>query len=182
MALPARSRPRPRSKRSRGAVIDAGRPFAVTDEQGALIGQLEPRAVLDVSGRAAGGRPPWLGRSPRRQELAAPGFGGPKRARAVARAAGAHRPHDPGGRGDALGVQVSRRLGGAAQELDQRPDDVAARRCQLRPVHLSAADPGDLLADRAAVPPGREPAVRRLRRGRRSGCGRALAAASRGSR
>jgi glycine betaine/proline transport system ATP-binding protein len=29
-------------------VIDAGRPFAVTDEQGALIGQLEPRAVLDV--------------------------------------------------------------------------------------------------------------------------------------
>jgi glycine betaine/proline transport system ATP-binding protein len=28
-------------------VIDAGRPFAVTD-QGALIGQLEPRAVLDV--------------------------------------------------------------------------------------------------------------------------------------
>ena len=29
-------------------VIDAGRPFAVTDEQGALIGKLEPRAVLDV--------------------------------------------------------------------------------------------------------------------------------------
>jgi glycine betaine/proline transport system ATP-binding protein len=29
-------------------LIDAGRPFAVTDEQGALIGQLEPRAVLDV--------------------------------------------------------------------------------------------------------------------------------------
>jgi glycine betaine/proline transport system ATP-binding protein len=29
-------------------VIDAGQPFAVTDEQGALIGQLEPRAVLDV--------------------------------------------------------------------------------------------------------------------------------------
>jgi glycine betaine/proline transport system ATP-binding protein len=29
-------------------VIDAGRPFAVTDEQGALIGQLERRAVLDV--------------------------------------------------------------------------------------------------------------------------------------
>ena len=29
-------------------VIDAGQPFAVTDEQGALIGQLERRAVLDV--------------------------------------------------------------------------------------------------------------------------------------
>jgi glycine betaine/proline transport system ATP-binding protein len=29
-------------------VIDAGRPFAVTDEEGTLIGQLEPRAVLDV--------------------------------------------------------------------------------------------------------------------------------------
>jgi glycine betaine/proline transport system ATP-binding protein len=29
-------------------VIDAGRPFAVTDEQGAVIGQLERRAVLDV--------------------------------------------------------------------------------------------------------------------------------------
>jgi glycine betaine/proline transport system ATP-binding protein len=29
-------------------VIDAGQPFAVTDEQGAVIGQLERRAVLDV--------------------------------------------------------------------------------------------------------------------------------------
>jgi glycine betaine/proline transport system ATP-binding protein len=29
-------------------VIDAGRPFAVTDEHGALIGQLDRRAVLDV--------------------------------------------------------------------------------------------------------------------------------------
>ena len=29
-------------------VIDANRPFAVTDEEGALIGQLEPRAVLDA--------------------------------------------------------------------------------------------------------------------------------------
>jgi hypothetical protein len=29
-------------------VIDAGRPFAVTDEDGALIGQLDRRAVLDV--------------------------------------------------------------------------------------------------------------------------------------
>jgi glycine betaine/proline transport system ATP-binding protein len=29
-------------------VIDANRPFAVTDEAGALLGQLEPRAVLDV--------------------------------------------------------------------------------------------------------------------------------------
>jgi glycine betaine/proline transport system ATP-binding protein len=29
-------------------VIDAGRPFAVIDEQGALVGQLERRAVLDV--------------------------------------------------------------------------------------------------------------------------------------
>jgi glycine betaine/proline transport system ATP-binding protein len=29
-------------------VIEAARPFAVTDEHGALVGQLEPRAVLDV--------------------------------------------------------------------------------------------------------------------------------------
>ena len=29
-------------------MIDAGQPFAVTDEQGAVIGQLERRAVLDV--------------------------------------------------------------------------------------------------------------------------------------
>jgi glycine betaine/proline transport system ATP-binding protein len=34
-------------------VIDAGRPFAVTDEQGAVIGQLERRAVLDVLTRPA---------------------------------------------------------------------------------------------------------------------------------
>jgi glycine betaine/proline transport system ATP-binding protein len=36
-------------------VIDAGRPFAVTDEQGAVIGQLERRAVLDVLTRPADG-------------------------------------------------------------------------------------------------------------------------------
>jgi hypothetical protein len=35
-------------------VIDAGRPFAVTDEHGAVIGQLERRAVLDVLTRPAG--------------------------------------------------------------------------------------------------------------------------------
>jgi glycine betaine/proline transport system ATP-binding protein len=35
-------------------VIDAGRPFAVTDEHGAVIGQLERRAVLDVLTRLAG--------------------------------------------------------------------------------------------------------------------------------
>jgi ABC-type proline/glycine betaine transport system ATPase subunit len=29
-------------------VIEAGQPFAVTDERGELIGQLERRAVLDV--------------------------------------------------------------------------------------------------------------------------------------
>jgi hypothetical protein len=34
-------------------VIDAGRPFAVTDEQGVVIGQLERRAVLDVLTRPA---------------------------------------------------------------------------------------------------------------------------------
>jgi glycine betaine/proline transport system ATP-binding protein len=36
-------------------VIDAGRPFAVTDDQGAVIGQLERRAVLDVLTRPADG-------------------------------------------------------------------------------------------------------------------------------
>ena len=36
-------------------VIDAGRPFAVTDEQGAVIGQLEHTAVLDVLTRPADG-------------------------------------------------------------------------------------------------------------------------------
>src|SRR5919106_4153219 len=36
-------------------VIDAGRPFAVTDEQGAVIGQLERGAVLDVLTRPADG-------------------------------------------------------------------------------------------------------------------------------
>jgi glycine betaine/proline transport system ATP-binding protein len=36
-------------------VIDAERPFAVTDEQGAVIGQIERRAVLDVLTRPAGG-------------------------------------------------------------------------------------------------------------------------------
>ena len=29
-------------------MIDADRPFAVTDDQGALIGQIDRRAVLDV--------------------------------------------------------------------------------------------------------------------------------------
>jgi glycine betaine/proline transport system ATP-binding protein len=36
-------------------VIDAGRPFAVTDEQGAVIGQIERRAVLDVLTRPEDG-------------------------------------------------------------------------------------------------------------------------------
>ena len=35
-------------------VIDAGRPFAVTDETGAIIGQLERRAVLDALTRPSG--------------------------------------------------------------------------------------------------------------------------------
>jgi hypothetical protein len=29
-------------------VIEAGQPFAVTDEEGRVVGQLERRAVLDV--------------------------------------------------------------------------------------------------------------------------------------
>ena len=37
-------------------VIEAGRPFAVTDEQGQLIGQIERRAVLDVLAGPPGGQ------------------------------------------------------------------------------------------------------------------------------
>ena len=100
----------------------------------------------------------------------------PRRA-AMARAAGADRSTGPGERACALGVQVS----AAAWVVPLKSwinvaHVVAARRRQLRPVHLPAAYPGDLLADRAAVPPCPERPVGRLRRRRRP-VGRAALAA-----
>ena len=126
-----------------------------------VIGRLErARRARRAGRRPAGGRP-WLGRSPHPQRLAR-ASGSPAAARLLpwlvllALTVGS----DPGGRAGALGVQVPARLGRAAQGLDQRADALAARRRELRPVHLPGADPRDRLAARAAVPPRRRACCR----------------------